>query len=349
MRSLAAWSNFGRTPMSKGFFAATPHLIGEGDIGRLEARLATHYGMRHAVCVSSATTGLMAVALALNLRGSWFVTTPLTYGASLSGWLMLGNRPAFVDVGDDHVTLDPSAISTALATRPRAILAVDLLGYPCDVKALREVASAHGMLLVVDATQSLGAVRDGLASGHGADAVVVSFTSGKSLDAGEGGAVLTNDSDIYRRLLWWTQHPLRQKRDLSLDIWNEFGLNGRMHPAAAQLAVRKWDAALDRVATHRSRVERDLDALASCDLIEPRAIGVDVQPSYFRALVMPIARAHKGLPAEARARRLRMSFTPLPCGLVPESPAFRALYHRRGRVFNYPRAKRTVATALCLA
>src|SRR5690242_3914128 len=77
------------------------HLSGTGAVAELEERLRTHYGMRHAVCVSSATSGLLGLALALDLRQIEFVTTPYTYGASLASWLLLGNRPLFADV-DPH-------------------------------------------------------------------------------------------------------------------------------------------------------------------------------------------------------------------------------------------------------
>lgn len=77
-----------------------------------------------------------------------------------------------------------------------------------------------------------------------ADAVVLSFNSQKGLPAGEGGCVLTDNTDLYEQLLWWSQHPLRQKRELGFDIYNEFSFNSRMHPAAAASALRSFDLAL---------------------------------------------------------------------------------------------------------
>src|SRR5690349_6812046 len=71
------------------------HLYGTGAVANLEDKLRRHYGMRHALCVSNATSGLLGVAMALDLRGAEFITTPYTFGASLAGWLLVGNRPRF--------------------------------------------------------------------------------------------------------------------------------------------------------------------------------------------------------------------------------------------------------------
>ena len=78
--------------------AAQAQLAGTHAVARLEERLCTLYGMRHALCVSSASTGLLGVALALNLDGEEFITTPYTYGATVAGWMLLGARPVFADV-----------------------------------------------------------------------------------------------------------------------------------------------------------------------------------------------------------------------------------------------------------
>jgi perosamine synthetase len=305
----------------------SPHLAGEGDVREFERLLTRYYGMRYAVCVSNCTTGLLAIALALGLRRSNFITTPLTYGGSLSGWLLLENEPVFVDVEPRSVTLDPENVVAAL----RAILAVDLLGYPVDVARLRNIASDNGLFLVVDAAQSFGATRDGHPAGYGADAIVVSFTSGKSLDVGEGGAVITDDPELYEQLVWWTQHPLRQKRDLGLTLTNEFALNGRIHPLAATQAVAGWHVALSRCAERQKQVELDLKHLASMGLIEPVRQGPSYSPSYFRTLVVPHPGLRSSLHDVAADRGIRDRFEPLPVSFIPKNPSFLAQFRTTPR------------------
>ncbi len=125
---------------------------------------------------------------------------------------MCGNRPRFADVEPGTLTLSGGTVRGHLTKNVRAILAVDADGVPCDMTSLRRIADEAGVWLVIDAAQSLGArIGEGRAS-RLADAVVVSFTSRKSVCAGEGGAVLTANRELYERLVWWTQHPFRQRR-----------------------------------------------------------------------------------------------------------------------------------------
>ena len=121
------------------------HLSGNGPVADLEKQLCALYGVRHALCVSSATMGLLAVALALDLRRSEFVTTPYTYGATLAGWLLLGNRPVFADIDPHTLTLDPESTRRTITTHSKALLAVDIYGIPSDSAALRRTADEFGI------------------------------------------------------------------------------------------------------------------------------------------------------------------------------------------------------------
>lgn len=261
------------------------HLTGLGAVEQLEARLSAHYGMRYAVAMPSATTGLMTLGLALDLRGGDFVAPPLTYGGSIAAWLALGASARFADVDRDSLTLSPLAVASALTPATRVVLGVDLFGMPCDDAALRCEADRHGLWFVVDAAQSLGARVDGRAAGKRADAVVVSFSSGKALDVGEGGAVLTGRRDIYERLIWHSQHPHRQKRELGLHQVNELAINGRIHPHAARLALRRFDRALNRIERRRRLVSRVVEALDDIPEVEIPAVAAGVEPSYHRLTV----------------------------------------------------------------
>src|SRR5947209_1865523 len=86
------------------------HLSGTGAVRELEVRLKRLYEMRHCLCVSSATIGLVGVALALDLRGADFITTPYTWGGTLAGWLLLGNRPVFADIEPRTLGLDAESM-----------------------------------------------------------------------------------------------------------------------------------------------------------------------------------------------------------------------------------------------
>jgi perosamine synthetase len=218
---------------------------GTGPVASLEAKLREHYGKRYALCVSNATTGLLVLALALGLRKATFLTTPITWGGSLAGWLLLGNEPVFADVDPMTLTLDPQTLDQSIQPSTRAILAVDIDGSPCDDQALRRFADQHQLWYVADAAQSLGARRDGRPASAMAHALVVSFTAGKTIEAGEGGAIITDDEEIFGRLVWFSQHPMRQHREIGAE--NQFGLNARIHPTAATVADRRFGPSLRRL------------------------------------------------------------------------------------------------------
>ena len=298
------------------------HLLGTGAVARLERRLREHYGFAHALAVSSATAGLHALALALDLTGAEVVTTPLTYGGTVAGALHAGARLVFADVERDTLGLDPAATARALTPSTRAIVAADLHGVPADDRGLREVADANGLWYVHDAAQSFGAARDGRPAGSAAHAVVVSLSPGKALWAGEGGAVLTDDRELFKRLVVLTQHPYRQKREVGLGVADEFGLNARIHPLAAVWADADFEAALVRVQARRRAAERAARALADCGLVEPlRYAGVE--PAYYRLTVVPEAGVGAGEVAQAMGWPTH-GVAPLPLRPLYRHEAFRA-------------------------
>src|SRR5205085_11105917 len=104
------------------------HLCGSGAVAELESKLKRHYGVRYALCVSNATVGLLALALALDLKRHEFVTSPFTYGASIAGWLLLGNTPRFADIDPMSLALDCESARKAVSRKTRALLAVDIFG-----------------------------------------------------------------------------------------------------------------------------------------------------------------------------------------------------------------------------
>ena len=295
---------------------ATPdtHLCGGGAVHELESQISGWFHLPHTLAVSSATAGLLGVALALDLAGCEFVTTPYTWGGSLASWLLLGCRPVFADVDPLTLTLDPESVRARITARTRAILAVDINGNPCDTAALRALADEHGLWYVADAAQSLGATRGGRPASCDADAVVLSFGTGKALDVAEGGAVVTPHEWLHQRLVWHTQHPQRQARDIGLGLINECAFNARIHPVAAHEASAAFSQALADV-KERSRSGLEvLSLLEAAGLVEPSGLpgGDDVRPSFHRLSVLPVASRSEFLATEGRLWRTE----PSPVGLV---------------------------------
>jgi perosamine synthetase len=303
-------------------------LNGTGAVAELEGKLARDYGKKHALCFSNATTALLAIALALDLKEADFISTSLTYGATLAGWLLLGNRPQFCDLEPLTQTLSPDSVRKVITSDTKAILAVDLHGNPCDTVALREIADEYELWYIADAAQSFGARRSDLPASALADAIVVSFTVGKSLFAGEGGAIVTDNTELYQKLVWWTQHPDRQRRDIGFGFENQFGLNGRIHPLAATIASATFEASLAQLKIHQERCLAIIEVLNQSGLTVPMPFTeLGILPTFFCLT----ARWQDEAQPEELLRLLgaegyEVSIENLPCRVITEQPAFLAQY-----------------------
>lgn len=255
-------------------------LSGTGAVYRLEKRFASLIGQPHALAVSNATMGLWAIVMALGIRDAEIITTPYTWGGSLAGLLHTGNRPVFADIDRESLTLDPEQLACAVTNRTRAILAVDIYGYPCNGPALREIADRYGLWLIQDCAQSFGAFIGRQHTGWWADASVFSFTAGKALWAGEGGMIVSRHQALYDQLIRETQHPFRQIRDLPSQSPNELALNLRIHPMAAVWAEAHFAGALEAVQGRRQEALRLLGLLQAEGMICWNVPDPQVEPSY---------------------------------------------------------------------
>lgn len=306
--------------------AAQAHLFGDGCVADLEEKLASYYGMKYALCVSNATNGLLGIALALKLKDSEFITSPYSYGATIAGWLISGAKPVFADINAQTLTLDPADAVKSISTNTKAILAVDILGNPCDSVGLRKLADEFGLWYIADCAQSFGARRDGHPSGRLADALVISFTTGKTIFAGEGGAILTNNQKIYELLLWFTQHPYRQKRELGLGLSNEFSFNSRIHPMSAIWANATFESALAKLAKHQESCFDIVDTLNEIDLTVPIDFAsARIEPSFFRLSAEWKSTANAAeLENELEKRGLDLQVSHCPIELLYRQAAFAA-------------------------
>ncbi len=245
-------------------------------VAAFEAALAERCERRHAIAVGSGTDALFFALVAAGAgAGDEVVVPAVSFIASASCVLRAGAVPVFADV-DEHLMLDPDAARAALSPRTRAILAVDLYGQVVDAPALEALAHEHGLALVEDAAQALGArmagaprpddlspARAGCAQGRSAGAIGLltccSFDPTKTVAApGSGGAVLTDDDDLaahLRRLRWHGRaHDGRHV---------ELGYNSQLPTASAAILLDKLvHDDRDWTARRRAIAARYDDALA---------------------------------------------------------------------------------------
>jgi dTDP-4-amino-4,6-dideoxygalactose transaminase len=166
-----------------------------------EEAFARSLGVRRAVGVSSCTAGLHLLLRAFDIgAGDEVVTSPVTFPATANAILASGATPVFADVVPGWLTLDPRAVKAALTPRTRAIVAVHLAGWPCEMDALAALAAESGLAVIEDAAHALGARYHGRPAGALADAASFSFYATKNLTTGEGGMVTTDREEIVPRL-----------------------------------------------------------------------------------------------------------------------------------------------------
>ena len=229
---------------------AEMQLNGTYSVYMLEKKLASYYHKKYCLLLSNATMGLYATALFLSSKQFHFIAPAFGWSGSIAGMLHFGNSVSFADV-DDSFCLDPNKIEDLILPETKVIISIDSGGKACDSKTISEVAKSHNLLYISDSAESLGALRDNIPAGAFADIIIVSFTAGKTINAGEMGAVLTDDSEIYKELIMLTQHSHRQKKVLGTTNWYPFSpLNGRVHPLSAIYVDKKFDD-LNKIITRR--------------------------------------------------------------------------------------------------
>jgi perosamine synthetase len=165
-------------------------------IDRFEELLAERVGAPHAVAVTSGTAGLHLLCHGLGLgAGDEVITSPISFVATANCFIFEGATPVFADVDQSTLNLDPAALEAAITPRTRAVVAVDMYGYPCELDEIRAIASRHGLALIADSAEALGAEYKGAPVGsHGVPAVF-GFYPNKQITTGEGGVVTTHCED----------------------------------------------------------------------------------------------------------------------------------------------------------
>jgi len=172
------------------------------NVEAFEKEAAAWLGTRHAVGVASGTDALHLALLASGIRpGDEVVTTPLSFVATVQAIVHTGATVRFADVDPVTYNLDPDSVEAVLTAATRAIIPVHLFGLPCDLRRLADLAERHGLQLIEDCAQSIGAAVDGRRTGGFGTAGCFSFYPVKNLGAfGDGGLVSTNDDELNERL-----------------------------------------------------------------------------------------------------------------------------------------------------
>ncbi len=178
-------------------------------VQEFESALAEYCGSKYAVVFSSGTAALHASCFSSGIcSGDEIITSPVTFAATANAVLYLGARPVFVDIEHDTANINPEFIQKAITKKTKAIIPVDYAGHPADLTPIHEIADSNGLIIIEDACHALGASYKNKKIGSISDMTVFSFHPVKSITTGEGGAVLTDNSAYYEKLVMFRSHGI---------------------------------------------------------------------------------------------------------------------------------------------
>ena len=229
-----------------------PSLSMGPQIAAFERELAGYVGARDGIGVNSGTSGLHLCLAALGVGpGDEVVTSPFSFVASANCAIYVGAKPVFADIDRETLNLDPQRVEDAVTARTRTLLPVDVFGQPADLDAIGTLAGRHGLSVVEDSCEAIGAERDGVRIGAAADAAVFAFYPNKQMTTGEGGMIVTSDPDLARVM----RSQANQGRDDAGTWMNHvrLGFNYRLDEMSAALG-RSQLARIDQILDRRSRV-----------------------------------------------------------------------------------------------
>ncbi|MFP6668450.1 MAG: DegT/DnrJ/EryC1/StrS family aminotransferase [Pirellulales bacterium] len=225
-------------PLRDELFAAIRQVVDSGyfilgpEVEALESVIADNCLCGHAIGVSSGTDALLMALMAIGVGpGDEIVTTPFSFFSTAGSIARLGARPIFVDVEPDTFNIDPDRIEAAVTSKTKAILPVHLFGQVAEMEPILDIADRHGLRVIEDAAQALGAEYQGRRAGSFGDIACLSFFPTKNVGAmGDAGAVVTDDFQLAERLRMLRNHGFGKKYQAQV-------LGGNFRLDAIQAAV----------------------------------------------------------------------------------------------------------------
>lgn len=183
-------------------------------IEEAEKKLCEITGAKYAVLIANGTAALHAACFAAGIgEGDEVITTPMTFAASANCALYCGGKPVFADIDPDTYNIDPDSIERCITEKTKAVVAVDFTGQAVQIERIRQICDKHNLIFIEDAAHSLGTKYNGKSVGSLADMTEFSFHPVKTCTAGEGGAVTTNDPELYKRLILFRTHAITRVQD----------------------------------------------------------------------------------------------------------------------------------------
>lgn len=185
------------------------------NITSLEKALCDLTGAKYCIAISNGTAALHVACMAAGVGpGDEVITTPITFAASANCALYCGATPVFADINPETYNIDPADIERKITDKTKAVVAVDFTGQAVEIEKIRAICDKHNLIFIEDGAHSIGTNYNGVPVGGLADMTTFSFHPVKTVTGGEGGAVLTNDEEIYEKLQLYRSHGITRKESL---------------------------------------------------------------------------------------------------------------------------------------
>jgi dTDP-4-amino-4,6-dideoxygalactose transaminase len=259
----------------------TPYVSIGPMVPRFEEAVAHYVGVKHAVAVNSGTSGLHLAVIAAGIReGDEVITTPFSFVASANCILYERGIPVFVDVHPESLNIDVEKIEEKITPRTRAILPVHVFGQPCAMDKIMEVAGRHGLMVIEDACEAIGAKLNDRQVGTFGECGVFAFYANKQITTGEGGVLVTDRDD------WdWLFRSLRNQGRDDHGAWLRhvyLGYNYRFGELNAALGVIQMERIEELLGKRAQVAEWYNERLADLELIErPYISPITTRMSWF--------------------------------------------------------------------
>ena len=239
----------------------------------LEKEFARYCGCEYGLATSSGTGSLLISLLAMGLKpGDEVIVPAYTFVATYSAAIFAGVVPVLAEI-DESLTLDPSEIGNKLTPKTKAIMPVHMLGNPCDMDAIMDIANKHGLMVIEDACQAAGAVYKGRKAGSIGQMGAFSLNVFKTITAGDGGVIVTSDKELYERSFGLhDQGHSPNRAGLEVGQRSILGLNFRVNELVGAVALAQLRKIDDITATLRDKKRKLKNIIADIEGIKFRTL-----------------------------------------------------------------------------
>jgi dTDP-4-amino-4,6-dideoxygalactose transaminase len=311
------------------------------EIVAFEEEIATLIGVSHAVTVSSGTDALLLALMALDVKaGDEVITSTYSFFATAGAIARVGARPVLVDIDPTTFNLDPVALASAITDRTKAILPVHLYGLCADMDPILAIAQRHGIPVIEDAAQAIGATYHGRPAGTMGAVGCFSFFPSKNLGAlGDAGLLTTVDAQLAHRATLLRNHGMEPK-------YHHHVIGGNFRMDALQAAVLRVKAPYLAAWTEARRMNAQRYVRLFHERSMTKRVVLPVEPAglyhIYNQFVIRVA-DRDGLKAHLDAKRIGNEiYYPVPFHL---QPCFAYLGYRRG---DFPNAERAANESLAI-